>query len=220
LIFQFFGHSKFKALTPAQVYIMFRSAFWLGDAQTASTTPFTGFTQWLSPAYAPLTNPYRWNQEAVDLSLLPGSCAHPTLLFYIFGEQSKTLARKIKSLSSTEAKTDCVIKFFKPYFSRLPHYKEKSNECDPTAWLATDWVLDPYAGNGSYCNFQTGLKEGDKDIETMREGLPYRHLYFAGEHTAPFVALGTVTGAYWSGEGVAERIANAYGMTGTNEATA
>lgn len=28
----------------------------------------------------------------------------------------------------------------------------------------------------------------------------------AGEHTAPFVALGTVTGAYWSGEGVARRI--------------
>lgn len=38
-------------------------------------------------------------------------------------------------------------------------------------------------------------------------------LGFAGEHTAPFVALGTVTGAYWSGESVAQRIANAYGMT-------
>lgn len=46
----------------------------------------------------------------------------------------------------------------------------------------------------------------------MREGVPGRGLWFAGEHTSPFVALGTVTGAYWSGEGVAGRIAMAYGM--------
>ena len=39
-------------------------------------------------------------------------------------------------------------------------------------------------------------------------------LWFAGEHTAPFVALGTVTGAYWSGEAVAGRIVEAYGMGG------
>lgn len=80
-------------------------------------------------------------------------------------------------------------------------------------------MLDPLAGNGSYSNFQTGLVEGDKDIEIMREGLPGRGLWFAGEHTAPFVALATVTGAYWSGEGVAKRIADAYGMTGTNRST-
>lgn len=30
------------------------------------------------------------------------------------------------------------------------------------------------------------------------------------EHTAPFVALGTTTGAYWSGEGVAGKILRAY----------
>ena len=47
----------------------------------------------------------------------------------------------------------------------------------------------------------------------MREGLVGRSLWFAGEHTAPFVALGTVTGAYWSGEAVGKRIADAYGMT-------
>ena len=40
----------------------------------------------------------------------------------------------------------------------------------------------------------------------MREGMPGVGLWFAGEHTAPFVALGTSTGAYWSGEKVAERI--------------
>lgn len=37
-------------------------------------------------------------------------------------------------------------------------------------------------------------------------------MWIAGEHTSPFVALGTVTGAWWSGEGVAGRIVEAYGM--------
>ena len=77
---------------------------------------------------------------------------------------------------------------------------------------ATEWLSDDLAGNGSYSNFQIGLEQGDKDIEIMREGLPGRSLWFAGEHTAPFVALGTTTGAYWSGEGVANRIAEAYGV--------
>lgn len=45
----------------------------------------------------------------------------------------------------------------------------------------------------------------------MREGLGERGLWFAGEHVAPFVALGTVTGAWWSGEAVAGRIVAAYG---------
>lgn len=47
----------------------------------------------------------------------------------------------------------------------------------------------------------------------MREGLSERGVWFAGEHVAPFVALGTVTGAYWSGEGVAGRLAQAYGLS-------
>lgn len=46
----------------------------------------------------------------------------------------------------------------------------------------------------------------------MREGLTERGIWFAGEHVSPFVALGTVTGAWWSGEGVAGRIAGAYGV--------
>lgn len=52
----------------------------------------------------------------------------------------------------------------------------------------------------------------DKDIETVREGCPERGIWFAGEHTAPFVALGTVTGAYWSGEAAGRRIAAAYDL--------
>ena len=37
-------------------------------------------------------------------------------------------------------------------------------------------------------------------------------IWLAGEHVAPFVALGTTTGAYWSGEGVARRVLAKWGM--------
>ena len=37
-------------------------------------------------------------------------------------------------------------------------------------------------------------------------------LWFAGEHTAPFAAMGTTTGAYWSGERVARGIGHMYGL--------
>lgn len=81
--------------------------------------------------------------------------------------------------------------------------------------LATRWQKDPYAGHGSYCNFQVGLTHADRDIEALRSGMGSglaRGLWFAGEHTAPFVALGTTTGAYWSGERAATQICEAYGL--------
>ncbi len=87
--------------------------------------------------------------------------------------------------------------------------------------LATEWSTDEFSGYGSYTNFQVGLEEGDKDVEVIRagDGMHNRRVWFAGEHTAPFVALGTVTGAYWSGEKVAERIAGAYWLDGYAESS-
>ena len=86
-------------------------------------------------------------------------------------------------------------------------------------------MADKFAGYGSYTFFpnrsvplESGTSGGMKtvnhtkvqalhtDIQTLRHGLPERRVWFAGEHTAPFVALGTVTGAWWSGDGVARRI--------------
>lgn len=58
------------------------------------------------------------------------------------------------------------------------------------------------------------MEKGEGDILALREGIVERGIWFAGEHTAPFVALGTVTGAYWAGEGVGKRILEAYGMEG------
>lgn len=37
-------------------------------------------------------------------------------------------------------------------------------------------------------------------------------MWFAGEHTAPFVALGTTTGAYWSGERAAGMVCGRLGL--------
>jgi hypothetical protein len=145
---------------------------------------------------------------------MPESTAHPTLLFYTHGPTSLHLAsllRQFSSPSCPEAQT-LLTSFFLPYFSRLPNYDPSNPEHQPSAILATVWANDELAGYGSYSNFQTGLEMGDKDIEVMRKGLPERGVWLAGEHTAPFVALGTVTGAYWAGEGVAKRIGRAYGL--------
>jgi hypothetical protein len=150
----------------------------------------------------------------VELASLNAPNDHPTLLFYIYGDQSRYITQEVAKLPSSEKKAAFLYDFFKPYYSRLPDYDETSPNCQPVSCLSTDWLLDDLAGNGSYANFQVGLEEGDVDISVMREGLPDRGLWLAGEHTAPFVALGTATGAYWSGQSVGRRIAEAYGREG------
>lgn len=188
---------------------------------TSTTKPphYPGFTHWTSPRYAP-QNPDRWNQECVNLAALPSSTAHPTLLFYTFGPTSLHLAKLLSAYPSpspshpTHPAAQALLQsFFEPYYSRLPNYSASSNDCKPSQILATVWANDELAGFGSYSNFQTGLERGDQDVQVMRRGVPERGLWLAGEHTAPFVALGTVTGAWWAGEGVGKRIAKAYGLS-------
>ncbi|KAI0096070.1 FAD/NAD(P)-binding domain-containing protein [Nemania sp. FL0031] len=201
-----------------KVYISFPEAFWRSSQPENGTQ---GFILLLAPNYAADSNPERWNQEIVELASFEPSVSHPTLLFYMYGDQSKFLTSEVAKLSSKEKKDAFLYEWFRPYYSRLPHYDENSPNCLPVGCYATDWLMDDLAGNGSYSNFQVGLAEGDKDIEIMREGVPDRGLWLAGEHTAPFVALGTVTGAYWSGESVGKRIAQAYGKgkSGENRTT-
>jgi hypothetical protein len=212
-----------------KVYISFPNAFWL-----ATEDRLAGFTQWLSPKYAPPMHKGRYNQEAVELSTLPSEVSHPTLLFYIFGPQSRDLSSQLSALESSNIaagdlnssiRREFLTKWFMPYISKLPNYSAQNEDCIPTSAYFTNWVADNLAGNGSYSNFQTVGKEQDtqleqmldKDIETLREGLPGRGVWFAGEHTSPFVALGTVTGAWWSGESVAVRIIEAYGYDAREE---
>lgn len=170
-----------------------------------------GVMQWIHPTYASPTNPGMWNMQGINLATLPSSCAHPTLIYYIYGD----CARRIASIVTTgppQKVQAALIDFFKPYFTLLPGYEESNPDCQPTEALATAWTADRLAGYGSYCNFQIGLTKGGQDIEIMRHGVPERRIWLAGEHTAPFSVLGTVTGAYWSGEAVAKRILGTYGL--------
>ncbi|KAI9843317.1 MAG: hypothetical protein M1838_002688 [Thelocarpon superellum] len=212
-----------------KVYMTFPAAFWEdADSSTGSTTstdkpqassesstsgrsPPLGFAHWMHPTYAHTTNPASWSQQAVSLSTLPAPHNHATLLFYTHGACSTHLTTLLSS-TDPSTHTSLLFDFFKPYITRLPYYSATSPTCIPIAVTATSWATDELAGNGSYSNFQTGLTDGDISIATMRDGLPDRRLWLAGEHTAPIVALGTVTGAYWSGETVAERVAAVYGM--------
>jgi hypothetical protein len=142
------------------------------------------------------------------------------LLFYTYGPTSFHIASLLKNFStptSDPAIVDILLPFFTPYFSRLPNYDASNPSHQPTKMLATVWTNDELAGYGSYANFQTGLERGGEDVEVMREGMPERGVWLAGEHTAPFVALGTVTGAYWAGEGVGKRIVRAYGLDKTTK---
>ncbi|PGH02595.1 hypothetical protein AJ79_07599 [Helicocarpus griseus UAMH5409] len=212
-----------------KIYVHFPSAFWepqhTAPTATSTTHPLTPlqqppqqttppppelspFTEFLSPSYTPHPPTPFWNQQCVSLAALPSPCAHPTLLFYLYGPSANYLISQIHTLSPTSKQYhDTINTFVQPFYSRLPGYDPSSPNCRPTAILATQWQKDPWAGNGSYANFQVGLEEGDRDIEIMREGMGVeRGVWFAGEHTAPFVGLGTTSGAYWSGETVAGRI--------------
>ncbi|KAJ5960478.1 uncharacterized protein N7479_007628 [Penicillium vulpinum] len=201
-----------------KVYVTFPRAFWhTNNTSTLITaTPNTVFAQFLKPSYATHPAHIEWNQEFISLASLPEPHAHPTLLFYTYGESGAEIINRISQHApSSPEYRESLIETLHPFYSRLPGYSAENPDCVPVALLATQWQKDEFAGNGSYCNFQVGLEEADKDIEVLRSGDgigPVRGLWFAGEHTAPFVALGTTTGAFWSGERVAEVICRGFGM--------
>ncbi|KOS23113.1 Lysine-specific histone demethylase 1 -like protein 3 [Escovopsis weberi] len=194
-----------------KVYISFPEAFWVATKENGNRGT-QGFVHWLSPAYHADGNPSRWLQESVELATIAPEAAHPTLLFYLYGEQSEFITSSLAGLATADERHGFLARHFEPYYRLLPNYDAGAPCCRPSCSLATSWLRDELAGNGSYSNFQVGLSSGDEDIRVMREGLPGQGLWFAGEHTAPYVALGTVTGAYWSGETVGRRIAETHGL--------
>lgn len=206
-----------------KVYVTFPRAFWhtdlnanTNDQRQSTSAKNPVFAQFLEPSYAGHPDGLEWNQECLSLSVLPSPCNQPTLLFYTYGPCSTHIVEQIASLdpSSSEYR-HTLVNFFEPFYSRLPGYDACSPDCIPIAVLATRWQKDPYAGNGSYCNFQVGLTRADEDIEVLRSGAGVgseRGLWFAGEHTAPFEALGTTTGAYLSGERAAVQVCGRLGL--------
>lgn len=198
-----------------KVYVTFSTAYWTQTISDGAQKPF--FTHFLHPTYAVEHNHMAWNMNCASLAELPGDASQPTLLFYMHGKCAEHLTFLINGLNpDSQEYYDRLQPFFEPYYSRLPNYSPSSEDCMPKRFLATNWQHDELAGYGSYANFQVSRGEEkvllDKNIEAMRNGAPERHIWFAGEHTAPFVALGTVTGAYWSGERVAQRILAVYGL--------
>ncbi|KAL2813926.1 FAD/NAD(P)-binding domain-containing protein [Aspergillus cavernicola] len=203
-----------------KIYVTFPSAFW--QTTTTDTAPGTTnnltFAQFLNPTYTTHPEDILWNQECFSLAALHGTTAQPTLLFYTYGPCGTHVVNHLTSLNYTatpssqnqeEAQEAQIYlkSLLEPFYSRLPNFTPSSPSCIPLSFTATTWQTDPYAGFGSYSNFQTGLIEGDRDIEVLRKGMgAERGIWFAGEHTAPFVALGTTTGAFWSGERVAGEV--------------
>ncbi|MCJ1306777.1 hypothetical protein MMC25_000420 [Agyrium rufum] len=207
-----------------KVYITFPSAFWT-KSETSSNSdsndheePFPFFTHFLAPLYTP-ENPSHWGVAAISLASnppFPADVNYPTLLFYIHGPCATHITSLVASLSPTSPiYYDVLNRFFSPYYTRLPNFSASDPDCKPSGILATEWQNDEFAGWGSYSNFQVTDDETvrlDEDIEALRYGEPERGLWFGGEHTAPFMALGTVTGAYLSGEAVGKRFLNEYGL--------
>lgn len=201
-----------------KLYISFPSAFWLGENHNLNNWPC--FTNFNSPLYHPVPSSRSstsWNQSVLSLAHLPGHTEHPTLLFYMTGDSGAYITDQARHHKTHSDSYNALLKAFaEPFYSRLACYDASAPQCQPTSFYLTSWQTDRHAGYGSYSTFRTGLTEGDKDIEVMRDagglGDSGRGLWMAGEHTAPFVALGTTTGAWWSGEGVARRIAKQYGL--------
>lgn len=201
-----------------KVYVTFPHAFWhstMTMTTTLDTPPSSPFSQFLEPSYVKTrpANTTEWNQECVSLASLSAPYAHPTLLFYIYGPCATYIVTQLRDQPTTSSEFEFLDEFTRPFYSRLRGFSASNPECKPLAFLATQWQNDPHAGNGSYCNFQVGVEEADLDIEILRAGMgEERGVWFAGEHTAPFVALGTTTGAYWSGERAAGQICDVYGL--------
>jgi hypothetical protein len=207
-----------------KVYIAFPIAFWISPTGPAleqeksspkKAAAFSSFAHFLHPTYS-LENPQSWTLELNSLSSpeLFGSHTQPTLLFDITP----------LSLSSSEYFT-IIDDSFHPYYSLLPNYRHYDPHCYQRAVLATNWRNDHLAGCSSYMNFkvrdeltapEAELKM-EEDIKALRWGWPEKGVWLAGEHTVPFVALGTLTGAYWSGESVGMRILRVHGLVGASE---
>jgi Flavin containing amine oxidoreductase len=219
-----------------KVYVTFPSAFWDRETDMSTTASTASSSREASPSsmqsvttgfsngdrrsintYPSVTNflepptPTPLTQEAISLSQLPSPHAHPTLLFYTTSRTTTHLSSLLPPKDSTPYTSNTPLSsplapFLTTYIPHLPNYHATHPACIPSAVLATNWAADELTGYGSYTFFPVGLERGDEDVRVLRRGMPERGVWVAGEHTAPFVALGTVTGAWWSGDAVARRI--------------
>ncbi|KAL2822820.1 flavin-containing amine oxidase [Aspergillus cavernicola] len=208
-----------------KVFIKFPRAFW--DAQVSATNashgqrsertqspPFPIESLYLCPNYAADTNPAKWRTEIISFSGLPGRFAQPVVMFFIYGQWGRHITGLVRGMKQDSDEYYQILdNHFRPYYSRLPNYDPASLGCKPSEYLSTDWQNDKLAGYGSFTNQPVGSGDCAQHFHSLREGMGEdRGIWFAGEHTSPPGGLGTVTGAYWSGEEVAKRVARRYGI--------
>lgn len=232
-------HASYSGLE--KVFFCFPAAFW--DAAPSDTSSVSGsaclpeasglptFVHFLGPQYTS-QNPQSWTLEVQSLSSkeIFGDEARAILIFTIWGPCADHVTSMITGIEpSSSSYTRSLDDFFKPYYSLLPNYDASQAYCQPDGVLATNWKNDALAGHGTYTNFKihaatSDEKHGDvplqESLAVIRNGLPDRGIWLAGEHAAPFVALGTLTGAYWSGEAVGLRVLGAHGLADVAEVEA
>lgn len=195
-----------------KIFIRFPKAFWDDVGREGGQGTFPIESLFLNPKYAPETNPHQWRQEIISFSGLPEPHAQPVIMFFTYGEWGHHISSLIKDKDKEPPEFyDILDSHFRPYYSRLPNFNRVSPDCKPINFLATDWQNDEFAGFGSFTNFPIGQEDGVEDLQVLREGLGVeRGVWFAGEHVAPTKGIGTVMGAYQSGEYVAKAIIDSY----------
>jgi hypothetical protein len=204
--------NAFNMSRPENAFLRFPKPWWqdhedgLGHAGKFATS-----TSFAAPEYALDTNPGRLNQEMFMFDSLAGPDSYPTIMFYIYGGNSRNLTEQLQGhrVDSKEYH-NTLDRFLKPYYSRLPGYQDDDPSCQPSKALCSDWEHDKFSGYGSYSHFNFPTKDMKPILATIRTGMgPDRGIWLVGEHAAPDDALAMSVGAYWSGEQAAQRILDA-----------
>ncbi|KAK3938989.1 hypothetical protein QBC46DRAFT_459890 [Diplogelasinospora grovesii] len=208
-----------------KVFIKFPRAFWdkrdsganSHRAEGTGSRPFSIESLFLCPAYSDAadTNPAKWRQEIISFSGLPEPFSQPVIMFFVYGQWGRHITGLVRGMKQDSQEYYRILNDnFQPYYSKLPNYDMTSSDCVPSKFLSTDWQNDKFAGYGSFTNQPVGSGTCSKHFRALREGMGEdRWIWFAGEHTSRPGGLGTVTGAYWSGEQVAKRVARRCGLT-------
>ena len=202
-----------------KVFIKFPEPFW--NAEVSKVNGFDGRSAgkdqnlafpieslFLRPEYVADTNPAKWRQEIISFSGLPEPFSQPVIMFFAYGQWGRHITGLVRGMAQdSDEYYRTLDENFRPYYSKLPHYDPTLHKFKPLEFLSTDWQGDKFAGFGSFTNLPTGSGDGCQHFEALREGMgESRGISFAGEHRSSPGGLGTVTGAYWSGEEVAKRI--------------
>ncbi|CAO1604784.1 hypothetical protein XANCAGTX0491_008324 [Xanthoria calcicola] len=209
-----------------RVFIQFPEAFWnvhnLETNGCPERTPekirspaFPIESLFLRPTYATDTNPAEWRQEIISFSGLPEPFSQPIIMFFAYGQWGRHITGLVRGMAQDCQEYHRILDdTFRPYYSKLPNYDPASHACKPLGFMSTDWQGDKFAGFGSFTNLPIGSGDCLQHFEALREGMgETRGVWFAGEHTSPPGGLGTVTGAYWSGEQVAKKVARRWNAT-------